>query len=105
MATKKLTPTKKTAGVPAGAPDPLEVPSVPIAPIADPSGVAPLTGIAVKPSLAPEPKVAAGAGAGAFGTVLVWALSQAGINLPPEVAVALVSLLSFGVAWITSNKK
>lgn len=48
----------------------------------------------------PHPKVAAGGAAGAASIVLVWALAQAGVEIPPEVASALTTLLSFGAAYM-----
>jgi hypothetical protein len=48
-------------------------------------------------SLAPVPKVLAatagsGLGGGALGTLAVWALQQAGIEVSTEVAIAIASL-------------
>jgi putative flippase GtrA len=41
-----------------------------------------------------NPKVAAGGAAGAVTVILVFVLSQAGVELPPEVSSAVTVLLS-----------
>jgi hypothetical protein len=56
-----------------------------------------------------KPKVqAAGAGAGVAGAltvILVWALSLAGVDVPPEVASALTTLLAAGGALLAGYQK
>lgn len=47
-----------------------------------------------------NPKVAAGGTAGAVTVVLVWALAQAGVELPPEVASAFTTLIAFAAGWL-----
>lgn len=47
-------------------------------------------------------KVAAGGVAGAVTIILVWLLNTAaGVDVPPEVASALTTVLSFAAGWIT----
>lgn len=56
----------------------------------------------MKNQLTPQPKVAAGAFAGAVTTLLVWGLKQfSGVDLPGEVAASLTTIISFGVSWLT----
>jgi len=38
-------------------------------------------------------------------TVLIWAATQGGIDLTPEVAAAFVGLLTAGVSWYTPRIK
>jgi hypothetical protein len=47
-------------------------------------------------SIAPEPKIAAAGVAGAFTVLLVYAASELGLVLPPEVAAALTTLSRSG---------
>ena len=56
------------------------------------------------PTLQPQPKVVAGGIGGSVAIVLVWALGQAGVNMPPEVAAAVSAILGFVAAYLTSNK-
>lgn len=50
--------------------------------------------------MAPTRKVAAGGFAGAATIVLVWALGAATeVAVPPEVAAAMTTVLTFAVAW------
>ncbi len=51
----------------------------------------------------PRPKVAAAGIAGALATVVVFALSQAGIVLPAEVVAALVTLVAFGAGYLKTE--
>lgn len=53
----------------------------------------------------PTSKVAAGAGAGAATVVLVFLANLLGLSLTPEVASALTVLLSFGAAWLKTERK
>lgn len=48
---------------------------------------------------APTAKVATGAVAGALVTVLVTAFKSLGVDIPAEVAGALVVLVSFGLSY------
>jgi len=50
-------------------------------------------------NLAPTPKVATGAIVGAFSVILVWSLGQFHVQMPPEVASALTTVLSAGAAF------
>lgn len=53
---------------------------------------------------APKPKVAA-AGVGGFAaTTLISAAALAGIDLPPEVAAAIVTVASFGAGYLKRDK-
>lgn len=54
-------------------------------------------------SKTPQPKVVAGGVAGAAVIVLVWAAGQLNVELPPEVAAALVSVTSFVASYVKSN--
>ena len=56
-------------------------------------------------SVAPTAKVTSGGAAGAFVLLLVWALDDyAGVTMPPEVAAALTTLLSFAAGYWTKPK-
>jgi hypothetical protein len=46
-----------------------------------------------------NPKVAAGGAAGAVTVILVFVLSEVGVELPPEVASAVTALLSVAAGW------
>lgn len=48
----------------------------------------------------PQPKIAAAGVSGAAATVLVWILGEVGVDVPPEVAAALATLLSFAGGWV-----
>lgn len=48
----------------------------------------------------PHPRVQAAGAAGAASIVLVWAVSQAGVTMPAEVASAVTTLLSFAAAYL-----
>lgn len=58
-----------------------------------------------KRSLSPVRKVAVGGAAGAAATVIVWGLSFAGIEMPPEVAAAVAVLITFGTSYLTPPKE
>lgn len=47
----------------------------------------------------PERGVAVGGAAGAAVTVLIWAAGLAGVDMPAEVAAALVTLAGFAAGW------
>lgn len=47
-----------------------------------------------------HPKVAAAGAAGAVTIILVWAVSLAGVDVPPEVASAVTTLLAFAAGYI-----
>lgn len=48
----------------------------------------------------PTHKVTAGGIGGATTFVLVWTLSQFGVDMPPEVAAALAALATSGAAYL-----
>ena len=48
----------------------------------------------------PTGKVQATGLAGAASIVLVWALAQTGLTMPPEVASAVTTLLSFAAGYL-----
>lgn len=48
----------------------------------------------------PHPRVQAAGAVGAASIVLVWALAQAGVDMPAEVASAVTTLLSFAAAYL-----
>lgn len=52
----------------------------------------------------PTPKVAAGSTTGAAVLVLLWLAGLMGLDLPPEVAGALVLLATAGAAWLKSDR-
>ena len=51
----------------------------------------------------PNSKVQAAGFAGALTIVLVWALAQAGVELPPEVASAITTVIATAAGYIKSN--
>lgn len=55
---------------------------------------------ATSTGLAPQPKVAAGGIAGAVALVLVWVAGLAGLDVPAEVAAAVVMVLSFAASYL-----
>jgi hypothetical protein len=48
----------------------------------------------------PQPKVAAGGAAGAVATIVVFVLGQAGVDVTPEVAAALATIISFAAGYL-----
>lgn len=54
-------------------------------------------------NLTPTPKVAAGGTTGAAVLVLLWIAGLLGLELPPEVAGAIVLLATAGAAWLKSD--
>lgn len=46
-------------------------------------------------SNAPTPKVVGAGAGGAIATILVWVLGLAGVEVPPEVAAALATVVAF----------
>ena len=56
-------------------------------------------------SAAPTAKVASSGAVGAFVLIVIWALDDyAGVSVPPEVAAALTTLLSFIAGYLTKPK-
>lgn len=57
----------------------------------------------VSPSSAPAPKVIASAGGaglgGAIGAVVVWAMGAGGLDVPPEIGIALSTICSILVSF------
>lgn len=52
-----------------------------------------------------NPKVAAGGVAGAVTIILVWILNTgAGVDVPPEVASAITTVLSFAAGYMMPSK-
>jgi len=49
----------------------------------------------------PNRKVTAGAGSGAAVVILVWALGQFGVVMPPEIAAALTTIVSLFAGYFT----
>jgi len=43
--------------------------------------------------------------AGAVSVVLVWAASQAGVEVPPEVAAAGAVIIAWAAGWLKSDRK
>jgi hypothetical protein len=53
-------------------------------------------------SLAPRPKVAAAGIGGAATTILIWILNDlAGVQVTPEVAAALATIIAFAAGYFT----
>jgi hypothetical protein len=52
----------------------------------------------------PDRKVAVGAGAGSIGTVVIWLAGLAGVDVPPEVAAALVTVITFVVSYFVRSR-
>jgi hypothetical protein len=52
-----------------------------------------------------HPKVAAGSAAAAAAFLLEYLLAQFGINMPTDVAAALVVVLGFAAGWLAPNPK
>lgn len=48
----------------------------------------------------PTNKVAGAGLAGAVSIVIVWALGMTGVDVPPEVASAITTILAFGTAYL-----
>lgn len=53
----------------------------------------------------PTNKVTAGVLAGALTGILVWGLKQKNIDMPPDVAVWVSTVISFIVSYITPDKE
>lgn len=49
---------------------------------------------------APRPKVVAGTVAGAATVIVVWLAGRFGLEVPPEVAAAVTTILAFGAAYL-----
>lgn len=52
---------------------------------------------------APKPKVAAAGGAGAAATLIVFIAGQFGLDITPEAAAAIATLLAFAGGYITKE--
>lgn len=50
-----------------------------------------------------SPKVTAASLASAVATILVWALSLLGVDVPAAVASAVVALLTFGAGYLVTD--
>lgn len=57
-----------------------------------------------QPTLTPTRKVGAGAIGGSLMTVMIGAAQYAGYEVPPELAAALATFLTFGVAYMTKDR-
>lgn len=63
------------------------------------------TTVANQPTSAPNRKVSAGAGAGLpIGIVLVWALGEAGVEMPAEVGAAIGTIMTTFIAYMTRER-
>lgn len=51
----------------------------------------------------PQPKIAAAGIGGAVAVVAVWLMTLFGLDVPPEVAVALGAVLSFGAGYLKTQ--
>ena len=50
--------------------------------------------------MTPTPKIQAAGAAGAVTTVLVWAVGYAGVDVPPEVAAAVTTIIATGAGYL-----
>lgn len=57
-----------------------------------------------QPSYHPTRKVSLGTLAGAFVTILVWAVGLAGVEIPPEVAGAMVMFFGGVVSYLVREE-
>lgn len=55
-------------------------------------------------TLTPTPKVAVGGITGALVVILVWVASLFGLDVPTEIAAALVVVLSFIASYLTRDR-
>ncbi len=51
----------------------------------------------------PTQKIQAAGAAGAITVILVWALSQAGVEIPPEIASAITTVFATAAGYLTRN--
>lgn len=52
----------------------------------------------------PTRKIGSGAAAGFVTVIVVWIASQAGVDIPPEVASAFTGLLTIGTGYLVPEK-
>jgi hypothetical protein len=52
----------------------------------------------------PTNKVTAGGIGGALASIIVWGVSLAGVEVPPEVAAAVATVVSFALAYLVPEK-
>ena len=50
-----------------------------------------------------HPKVKAGASVGGVGALIAWIVGQYGVPVPPEVAVAVNTIVAFVASYITKS--
>lgn len=55
-------------------------------------------------SAAPTRKVAAGSVGGAVGVILIFVLSQFGVEVPAEVAAAISTVLGFAMSYLVPER-
>ena len=55
--------------------------------------------------MTPTTKVTAGALAGAFTVILVWAVTFTGIEIPAAVASAITVLFTFAASWLVTERR
>ena len=55
--------------------------------------------------LKPAPKVAAAGAGGVFASLLVIIANSIGLDLPPEVAAGVVTVVSFAAGYLKRDKK
>ncbi len=55
------------------------------------------------PSNAPSPKITSVAVAGSLSALLIWALGQVGLSIPPEIAAEISVLIGAFVGWAVPN--
>ena len=56
-----------------------------------------------KVTAVPEKKVTAAALAGAVATILVWILHLTGVDIPPEVAAAITTILAAAAGYLAPH--
>lgn len=52
----------------------------------------------------PNTKVAAGGLAGGLSMLVVWGIGATGIEVPPEIAAAVTTLVTFAVSYMVPEK-
>lgn len=53
----------------------------------------------------PEPKISAAGIGGSIAVVLVWGLGQFGVDMPPEVAASVATLLAFAAGYLRHDPR
>jgi hypothetical protein len=56
-------------------------------------------------NMTPTRKVGTGAAAGAFVTLAIWLAGMFGVDLPPEGAAGITTVLTFALSWLVPERK